>query len=684
MCWSPTSSSSRSSSGETEHASTATERDSRCAGVLLGQRRAADGRLRLPRQAARREALQVRQSMLLLRQRGTADVLESYWDSAVLLTGGSGFLGKQLVEKLFREGQQMCWSPTSSSSRSSSGETEHASTATERDSRCAGVLLGQRRAADGRLRLPRQAARREALQVRQSMLLLRQRGTADVLESYWDSAVLLTGGSGFLGKQLVEKLFRSCDINKVYLLMRPKRGKTIQQRLAYILKDPLYDTLRQKKPDFASRIVPVEGDVAELRLGLADKDWDNITKEVNIIVHMAATVNFQEPLHVAGITNVRGTRELLELGKQCHNLKLFNHVSTAFAHATVSRIDSDVKEQFYPCPVPPDVFLDMIASMDKERLTGITPALIKDWPNTYTFTKAIAEELVRTSAGDLPVCIVKPPVVTSSLVEPSPGWIDSQTIMSSVIGLIYGAGMGVLHVMGGDRNLEVSFAPVDYVNNAVIAAGWDSVQNRQLWGGDIPIYTVSSSRSGIKWGSFAANMQTDEFYRLSTPKSLWYCYVIETNNLVVYWLATWFLHYIPGYFLDALVSLLGGRSKGIPSLVRIYSRIDSMYHVYRYFLSNYWNFRDDNLQAMIARLSPADKAIYSCDIAQMQTKEFLKAASVGVRRFIIKDGLVNSEAAYRKQMRLYYANIVFISLYLYCIWKLIALVFSVVAVFFSV
>ncbi|KAJ8707574.1 hypothetical protein PYW07_011251 [Mythimna separata] len=236
------------------------------------------------------------------------------------------------------------------------------------------------------------------------------RGDSDVQQFYRNAAVLLTGGSGFLGKQLVEKLFRSCEIKKIYLLLRPKKGKTIQQRLAYILKDPLYDTLREKKPDFAARIEPIEGDMCQLKLGLADKDWDNITKEVNIIVHMAATVNFQEPLHVAGITNVRGTREMLELGKQCHNLKLFNHISTAYAHATVSRINSDVKEQFYPCPVPPDVFLDMIASIDQDKLISMTPALIKDWPNTYTFTKAIAEELVRTSAGDLPVCIVKPPV----------------------------------------------------------------------------------------------------------------------------------------------------------------------------------------------------------------------------------------------------------------------------------
>ncbi|KAJ8706207.1 hypothetical protein PYW08_010833 [Mythimna loreyi] len=510
------------------------------------------------------------------------------------------------------------------------------------------------------------------------------RGDSAVQQFYRDAVVLLTGGSGFLGKQFVEKLFRSCEIKKVYLLLRSKKGKTIQQRLTYILKDPLYDTVRRKKPDFVSRIVPVEGDVAELRLGLADNDWNNITKEVNVIVHMAATVNFQEPLHIAGITNVRGTRELLELGKQCHNLKLFNHISTAFAHATVSRIDGDVKEQFYPCPVAPDVFLELIVSIDEERLTSITPALIKDWPNTYTFTKAIAEELVRTSAGDLPVCIVKPPVVVSSLIEPSPGWIDNQTIMSSVIGFLLGVALGVLHVIGVSKDVVISFAPVDFVNNAIIAAGWDSVQNRQLWGRDIPIYIVSSSRSGIKWGEMSDLLRTDEFYRLNTPKAVWYCYGVETRNRVVYRLLAWFLHYIPGYFIDAVVSILGVRPKGVPPLVKVYSRVDNMLEVYRYFMDNTWNFRDDNLQAMISRLSPADQVIYTCDVGQMLFNDFLKATCVGIRRFIIKDGLVGSDVGYRKQQWLFYANIVFLSLYVYCVWKLVALLCSGVAVLFNV
>ncbi|KAJ8728682.1 hypothetical protein PYW07_006378 [Mythimna separata] len=510
------------------------------------------------------------------------------------------------------------------------------------------------------------------------------RGDSAVQQFYCGAVVLLTGGSGFLGKQFIEKLFRSCDITKIYLLLRPKKGRTIQQRLAYILKDPLYDTLRGKKPNFAACIEPVEGDMSQLKLGLADTDWDNITKEVNIIVHMAATVNFQEPLHISGITNVRGTRELLELGKQCHNLKLYSHISTAFVHATVPRINTDVKEQFYPCPVAPDVFLDMIACIDEERLTSITPALIKDWPNTYTFTKAIAEELVRTSAGDLPVCIVRPPVVSSSMVEPLPGWVDHQTVMSSFIGFLLGGALGVMHVIPGAKDLPLAFAPVDHVNNAIIAAGWDAVQNRQLWGGDIPMYTLSNLRSGIKYGELMPMVQTEQFYRLSSPKILWYCYGFRTNNPVMYWLLTWFLHYIPGYLADAVADILGVRPKGVPRLVNIYKRVDHMLGVYHYFMNNSWNLRDDNLQSMVSRLSPADKAIYMCDLRQMTIEDYLKAVCVGVRRFIIKDGLVDSDVGYRKQQWLYYANIVFMSVYVYCIWKLFALLWSAVAMIFGI
>jgi len=63
--------------------------------------------------------------------------------------------------------------------------------------------------------------------------------------------------------------------------------------------------------------------------------------------------------------------------------------------------------------------------LDDDTLDMITPKLLGDKPNTYTYTKQIAEHLLVNEGKNLPLTIVRPSIVGASWKEPFPGWIDN-------------------------------------------------------------------------------------------------------------------------------------------------------------------------------------------------------------------------------------------------------------------
>jgi hypothetical protein len=65
-------------------------------------------------------------------------------------------------------------------------------------------------------------------------------GGTSIVNFYDGESVFVTGGTGFVGKALIEKLLRSCPgLKTIFLLIRPKRGKDIQLRFQELLENPV-------------------------------------------------------------------------------------------------------------------------------------------------------------------------------------------------------------------------------------------------------------------------------------------------------------------------------------------------------------------------------------------------------------------------------------------------------------
>lgn len=67
-----------------------------------------------------------------------------------------------------------------------------------------------------------------------------------VQQFYAGKTIFITGGSGFMGKVLIEKLLYACsDVKEVIILMRPKRGKSANQRVEDFAKLPVSHSYRK-------------------------------------------------------------------------------------------------------------------------------------------------------------------------------------------------------------------------------------------------------------------------------------------------------------------------------------------------------------------------------------------------------------------------------------------------------
>lgn len=239
-----------------------------------------------------------------------------------------------------------------------------------------------------------------------------------VREFYKGKSIFITGASGFMGKVLVEKLLYSCsDIKQIFVLVREKKGKKGSDRVAEFTNLPLFQRIVSEKPEVLEKLVHVYGDIRSVNLGLSKDDMERVISETSIVFHLAATVNFEAPLKSAVEMNVRGVQYVINLAKEMKNLQVVLHLSTTFCCC-----DQEVlREEVYDWDVDPKDLIKCTEWMSEELMNSMRNTLVPPHPNSYVYTKRLAELLVRDEYPNLPICIARPSIVLPTYKEPIPG-----------------------------------------------------------------------------------------------------------------------------------------------------------------------------------------------------------------------------------------------------------------------
>nr|NP_001163168.1 uncharacterized protein Dmel_CG5065, isoform B [Drosophila melanogaster]NP_001163169.1 uncharacterized protein Dmel_CG5065, isoform C [Drosophila melanogaster]NP_001246370.1 uncharacterized protein Dmel_CG5065, isoform D [Drosophila melanogaster]NP_001246371.1 uncharacterized protein Dmel_CG5065, isoform E [Drosophila melanogaster]NP_611143.1 uncharacterized protein Dmel_CG5065, isoform A [Drosophila melanogaster]A1ZAI5.1 RecName: Full=Putative fatty acyl-CoA reductase CG5065 [Drosophila me len=464
-----------------------------------------------------------------------------------------------------------------------------------------------------------------------------------IAQFYAGRSVFITGGTGFMGKVLVEKLLRSCpEIRNIYLLIRPKRGQEVSARLTELLNAPLFESLRQEKPKELSKVIPISGDITSEELGISEKDQNLLCRNVSVVFHSAATVKFDEKLKLSVTINMLGTKRLVELCHRMLSLDALIHVSTAYCNCD----RTDVSEVIYAPPYNPDDIISLINWLPEDILDQLTPRLIGKRPNTYTFTKALAEHMLLKEAGNLPVAIVRPSIVTASLNEPFAGWVDN---FNGPTGLVSALAKGMFRTMMCEKNYVADMVPVDIVINLMIAAAWRTATRKS---NNLLIYNCcTGQRNPIIWSEFVKHAMTS-VRKHPLEGCLWYPTGDLRMNRPMNTLNCIAKHFLPAYILDGVARIMGKK----PFVVNVQNKIAKAVECLEYFATRQWRFKDDNVHALLHTLSPKDREIFVFDVRHINWDKYVERYVLGFREFLFKQRPESLPASRKRMLRLYYLH----------------------------
>ena len=295
-----------------------------------------------------------------------------------------------------------------------------------------------------------------------------------------------------------------------------------------VITAPPFDPLRERYGSalegfIRDKVVVLGGDIGETNLGYSEEQAQAIADDIDVILNSAGNVTFNPTLESALRTNVVGTQNVIAFTKRMKRPALI-HVSTCFVAGNRSGpvwendpvvgyfprrealpgVEFDPEQEIKDCAklaervreeardammvarfrdlarkrlneenrdaADPDALGLAVARERKvwtrTRLTdlGVDRAAWWGWPNIYTYTKSLGEQLVAAETN-MVRSIVRPSIVESALAYPFPGWNEGFTTTAPIIFLVL---KGQTQIPANDK-LILDITPVDQVASVMLA-----------------------------------------------------------------------------------------------------------------------------------------------------------------------------------------------------------------------
>jgi thioester reductase-like protein len=371
----------------------------------------------------------------------------------------------------------------------------------------------------------------------------RHSGELSVRRALAGKHVMLIGVTGFIGKVwLVNTLLDLPEIGRIYLLIRPQKSNPALRRFEKLVEDsPVFDPLFVRYGANLSRFLQervevVEGDVCQPGLGLAPEIGETLQTRLDLIINSSGLTDFNPDLRDALATNVDAAMNVTTFVRKCDHAGLL-HLSTCYvAGARDGRVGETLRPNYTPAGLAefdaeqewqalhelveqaerraegPEVTEELRqqalgrehaakdlggAVLDnqirknrfrwlRDHLTeaGMKRAAELGWPNTYTLTKSLAESLISKHGVGLPIAVVRPAIVETSVKEPFVGWNEGINTSAS---LSYLLGTSFRQLPTNERK-RLDIIPVDSVCRGMTLISAAIVERRHE-----PLYQLATS-----------------------------------------------------------------------------------------------------------------------------------------------------------------------------------------------